>query len=83
MPKWKLDMQSHVANEISSHLSTHCSTVGFADGLVEMLKDVVEGISSGDVYVTGLESQSMLDRSDRNSRAFGCGRRDRLRGRIA
>ena len=50
--------------------------VGFAHVFVEMLKNVVEGISPGHVDVSRLEGHAMLDgahgyaRSDRRSRSW-------------
>lgn len=58
------------AQSFQPHKASANDGVGFAYGLVEMLKDVIEGISSSDVDVTRLESQAVLHGADRNA---GCG----------
>lgn len=45
--------------------------IGLVDGLVEVLEDVVEGISSGDVDIARFESHTVLDSADGNARSDG------------
>jgi len=47
--------------------------IGLVDGLVEVLENVVEGISSGNVDIARFESHAVLDGADGNARSDGGG----------